>query len=83
LTKLRRKLKSGGALIVKVPNFACWNRLVRGARWCGLRFPDHVNYFTPRTLWDMLKRAGFRVARFSLRDRFPLSDNMWVLCRTA
>ena len=82
LVKLRRKLAAGGKVIVKVPNFGCWNRLVRGARWCGLRFPDHVNYFTPRTLREMVRRAGFKIVRFSLRDRFPFSDNMWAVCQS-
>ena len=83
LTKLRRKLIPGGKIIIKVPNFGSWNRAVRGARWCGLRFPDHVNYFTPATLREFIRRAGFRIMRFSLRDRFPLSDNMWVVCQSA
>jgi SAM-dependent methyltransferase len=83
LAKLRRKLAAGGALILKVPNFASWNRAVRGARWCGFRFPDHVNYFTPRTLWRLVTQAGFLPVRFSLRDHFPSSDNMWMVCRPA
>jgi 2-polyprenyl-3-methyl-5-hydroxy-6-metoxy-1,4-benzoquinol methylase len=83
LTRLRSKLAQGGRMVVKVPNFGCWNRAVRGARWCGFRFPDHVNYFTPRTLREMIQRAGFKIIRFSPLDRFPLSDNMWAVCQTA
>jgi SAM-dependent methyltransferase len=83
LVKLRRKLVAGGRMIVKVPNFGSWNRFFRGARWCGLRFPDHVNYFTPRTLREIIRRAGFKIVRFSLKDRFPFSDNMWAVCQSA
>lgn len=82
LLKLRAKLVRGGRSIIKVPNFGCWNRRVRGARWCGFRFPDHVNYFTPRTLLELVRQAGFQVVRFAARDRFPLSDNMWMVCQT-
>ena len=81
LAKLYRKLVTNGIMIIKVPNFACWNRRIRGIRWCGFRFPDHVNYFTPDTLREMIQRAKFKVIRFWTVDRFPLSDNMWMVCQ--
>ncbi len=77
-----RILRQGGVLIVKVPNFDCWNRrAVRRARWCGFRFPDHVNYFTPRSLADLIRSHGFEIARFRLSDRLPTGDNMWLVAR--
>jgi 2-polyprenyl-3-methyl-5-hydroxy-6-metoxy-1,4-benzoquinol methylase len=79
LRRLRPRLRAGGAVIVKVPNFACWNRILRGRNWCGFRYPDHVNYFTPSTLRRLAREAGFTVARQSLLDRFPLSDNMYAI----
>lgn len=72
-------LKKNGLVIIKVPNFSCWNRYLRKENWCGFRFPDHVNYFTPYTLKKMATDAGFKIRRFSLADRSPLSDNMWML----
>ncbi len=78
----RRILRPGGVLLIKVPNFDCWNRrLVRGRRWCGFRFPDHVNYFTPRSLTDLVRAHGFEIARFRLTDRLPTGDNMWLVAR--
>ena len=79
LIALRSGLKSTGRVILKVPNFACWNRGFRGMRWCGFRFPDHVNYFSPRTLGILAEQAGYRVARQNLLDRWPLSDNMYAV----
>jgi SAM-dependent methyltransferase len=70
---------SGGMLLLKVPNYGSLNRRVFGTRWCGFRFPDHVNYFTPQSLRDMVEKAGFRIRRFTLRDRWPTSDNMWMV----
>ena len=64
---------------VKVPNYACFNRTVRGDRWCGFRWPDHVNYFTPRTLREMVESAGLRIARMNFFDRHPFSDNMYAV----
>jgi SAM-dependent methyltransferase len=78
-----RVMKPGGRLIIKVPNYACWNRTLTGERWCGFRFPDHVNYFTPTTLTQMLERASFRVVQFGLLDRMPTSDNMWLVAEAA
>lgn len=69
----------GGVLLIKVPNYGSLNRRVFGARWCGFRFPDHVNYFTPASLSAMVGQVGFSIRRFSLRDRWPTSDNMWMV----
>ena len=79
LDKARRVLRPGGRIIIKVPNYACVNRVVRGSRWCGFRFPDHVNYFTPSTLGRLVQETGYREVRFGALDRFPLSDNMWMV----
>ena len=81
LLKLRQKLVTGGRIIIKVPNFGSWNSFLRGAHWCGWRFPDHVNYFTPQTLCELVRRADFSVKRFQFKDRFPFNDNMWMVCQ--
>jgi len=78
LQRCRAQLKAGGSIVLKVPNYACWNRRLRGDRWCGFRWPDHVNYFTPATLRLAAKRAGLRIVRF---DTNPLSDNMYAILR--
>ena len=74
-----RVLRPDGRLILKMPNYASINRRVRGARWCGFRFPDHVNYFTPASLRAMVQAAGLRVVRMHVSDRLPTSDNMWLV----
>lgn len=79
LAELGRVLKSGAPLIVKVPNFACLNRFARGRRWCGYRFPDHVNYFTPAKLRYVLESAGFSIVRMGFTDALPTSDSMWCV----
>jgi len=82
LTALHRVLAPSGVAIVKVPNYASWNRVVMGQQWCGFRWPDHMNHFTPATLAELARRAGF-VTRFGLLDRLPTSDNMWAVLRKA
>ena len=82
LTELRRTLIAGGVAIVKVPNYASLNRWVMGHKWCGFRYPDHLNYFTPASLAQMAEQCGFR-AKLGLTDRLPTSDNMWLLAGKA
>ena len=76
LKQLHPVLKSKGVIILKVPNFACWNRIIRGRKWCGFRYPDHVNYFTLRTLRRLAQEAAFTISRQNYLDKFPLSDNI-------
>lgn len=78
---LHRVMAAGGQVVIKVPNYACLNRRFRNRRWCGFRFPDHVNYFTPSSLRQLVEGSGFVVQRFTFRDRFPFSDNMWMVAR--
>lgn len=74
-------MRPGAALIIKVPNFASLNRHLRQRRWCGFRYPDHVNYFTPGSIVRLLVSTGFEIARFKLTDRWPTNDNLWIVAR--
>lgn len=79
LREAARVIRPNGKMIIKVPNFACWNRCIQGRCWPGFRFPDHVNYFTPETIQRLLAAAGLAIRRFALYDRLPTSDSMWLL----
>jgi len=78
LHELRRVLKPGGVVIIKVPNYGSLNRRLLGRDWCGFRFPEHLNYFTPATLRNMGEAAGFHVS-FGLTYKLPTSDNMYAV----
>jgi SAM-dependent methyltransferase len=80
LRHVRRLLADDAIVIVKMPNYASINRHLTGRKWCGFRLPDHVNYYTPRTLVALATRAGFSVS-FGLLGRQPFSDNMWAVLR--
>lgn len=73
-------LKPGGGVFVRVPNYGSLNRRVIGPRWCGFRYPDHVNYFTLNSLRDVAERAGldFRLVN---RVSLPVDDNISALLR--
>jgi SAM-dependent methyltransferase len=82
LEQARRVLTKDGIVLVKVPNFASWNRRVLGANWPGFRHPDHVQYFTPKTLATLAQACGFS-ARFRLYGMVPGNDNMYAILRPA
>jgi len=79
LREVARTLSADGKLIIKVPNYGCWNRQIRGSKWCGYRFPDHVNYFEPKTLKQLLNRAGLHVFRSRFVDHLPCNDNLYMI----
>jgi SAM-dependent methyltransferase len=81
LQKILRISKPGAPLVIKVPNYGCINRMVAQKKWCGFRYPDHVNYWTPKTIKQIIIYAGFDIVRFNIWDRFPTSDNMWIIVR--
>lgn len=84
LRRSREVLRPGGRLIIKVPNFDSLARHVRGHRWCGFRWPDHVNYFTPATLRLLVETAGLKIARrMNWSDHNPISDNMYMVVERA
>ena len=81
LEELRKTIKNNGVVIIKVPNYGSINRIVRGKNWCGYRFPDHVNQFTPNTLSKMVLKAGYEIIKFNYSDKQLTSDNMWMVIR--
>ncbi len=81
LRAVSSKLRKGGYAIIKVPNYGCWNRFIRQKSWCGFRYPDHVNYFTPRTLTRMIETSGLKLWKMNFYDRLPTNDNVWAIAR--
>lgn len=74
-----RKLRPGGVVLVKVPNFDSLSRKVMGISWCGFRFPDHVNYFTDTTLRALAEATGFT---YQCKNRLiSFDDNIYSVLR--
>ena len=74
----QRALKPDGKMFVRVPNYASLNRRVIGPKWCGFRYPDHVNYFTPDTLRSLAAKTGFNL-KITNPLTLPIDDNINAL----
>lgn len=81
LLELNRTLRLGSPVIIKLPNYASWLRHFRKSRWSGYRFPDHVNYFTPKSLVKLMETCNFDIERFTFFDYMPTSHNMWCVAK--
>lgn len=77
-----RKLRPGGVIYVKVPNYGTINRQVRGVDWCGFRFPDHLNYFDLPHMRALAEGAGFRMELKNVLSQLT-NDNMHVFLTRA
>jgi SAM-dependent methyltransferase len=67
LAAVRRMLGPGGVLHLQVPNQGSLTRRLTGFAWASVMFPQHVYFYTPRTLCALLRRAGFA----------PLATTTW------
>jgi SAM-dependent methyltransferase len=75
LEQCSRVLAPDGAIYVRVPNYGSLNRRMLGAKWCGFRYPDHVNYFTTTSLGAMAGDCGLKLKLLN-PIRLPLDDNI-------
>jgi SAM-dependent methyltransferase len=78
----RRKLRPGGVIYVKVPNYGTINRQVRGIDWCGFRFPDHLNYFDLSHMRALAEATGLRMELKNTLTQLT-NDNMHVFLTRA
>ncbi|KKQ95704.1 MAG: Methylase involved in ubiquinone/menaquinone biosynthesis [Candidatus Woesebacteria bacterium GW2011_GWB1_43_14] len=61
LEKVNEVLKKDGIVYVDVPNFDSLISMIRGKNWKYLSPGEHLYHFTPKTLENTLKRAGFEI----------------------
>lgn len=72
LLEIRRILRPGGVLVVRVPNGASRDAGWFGQYWAGLEPPRHLYVFTPQTLGRLLTQRGFQILeRSSASAAYP------------
>ncbi len=55
----RRILRDGGALYLTTPNFNALSRIILGGKWNIIEYPEHLSYYTPRTLHKLFISHNF------------------------
>ena len=60
LKTCHRLLKPGGVLFLETPDISTRRAKAAGINWKYIKIPEHLNYFTDRTLSKALKDVGFK-----------------------
>jgi SAM-dependent methyltransferase len=61
LQTLHRLLETDGIVVITVPHYESWDRLIFGRQWIGYDAPRHLYVFTRTSLCSILRQAGFEV----------------------
>lgn len=72
LNETKRVLKPNGYLFVVTPNYATPIRLLQGKKWFGYSDPTHINFYTPASFGNVLKKKGFGKIRTSFKSVYDL-----------
>ncbi|HLG14587.1 MAG TPA: class I SAM-dependent methyltransferase [Blastocatellia bacterium] len=69
LLEARRVVRTGGTIIVQVPNVASYQARLFGPDWFALDVPRHRYHFTKRTLDLLMAECGFRPDRVTFYSK--------------
>lgn len=61
----RKLLKSGGRIIIGVPNFTSWQSLYARANWFHLDVPRHLFHHSPESIRELAAAAKLKVDRIT------------------
>jgi 2-polyprenyl-3-methyl-5-hydroxy-6-metoxy-1,4-benzoquinol methylase len=61
LEQVRRRLAPGGRVFLMTPNIRSLLARVAGERWVSFKIPEHLYYYSPRSMRSLLERCGFEV----------------------
>jgi len=70
LDEIRRVLRPGGLITLNTPNDGGWLRRLMGRHWFHCKPPEHLYYFSPRTLRALLERHGFHRVETRLSGKY-------------
>lgn len=65
-----RILSPGGVLMIETPDIGHWLAGLMGKKWLPLLVPDHIIFFSKKTIINMLRESGFVIQ--SIRSSFKV-----------
>jgi len=60
INKINKLLRTNGLLYITTPNFNSISRYVLGPKWTVIQYPEHLSYYTAKTLSAFLCKNGFK-----------------------
>jgi SAM-dependent methyltransferase len=63
LARIHALLKPGGMVAIVTPSLDSWSRRLLGRHWMEYK-PEHITYFSERSLKQLLEETGFGKSRF-------------------
>ena len=63
LSSFNKLLRKGGVVYCTTPNFNAVERYQLGVDWNVLGYPEHLSYYTPKTLKRVFKETGFEAKK--------------------
>ena len=57
---VKKILRKGGGFYVTTPNFNSFSRFLLKEKWNVIEYPEHLTYFTAKTLDKLMRRHGFK-----------------------
>jgi 2-polyprenyl-3-methyl-5-hydroxy-6-metoxy-1,4-benzoquinol methylase len=64
IEKFHHLLRPGGLVYLTTPNFNAFNRYYLKEKYNVITYPEHLSYYTPKTLKAVFRHAGFKTWRF-------------------
>jgi 2-polyprenyl-3-methyl-5-hydroxy-6-metoxy-1,4-benzoquinol methylase len=77
LNRAAQLLEPGGVLYLTTPNFKALGRRLLGPDWPAIG-PEHVNYFTPATLADLIDKTPLDTVRVRTKNLSPAHVRAFV-----
>jgi len=59
IANIKAILRNNGLLYITTPNFNSVSRYVLGPKWTVIEYPEHLSYYTPKTMHAFLHKHGF------------------------
>jgi 2-polyprenyl-3-methyl-5-hydroxy-6-metoxy-1,4-benzoquinol methylase len=85
LERARSLINRDGILILETPNVESLSAWFYKSKWSGLIPPAHITLFSPKTMKQLIKKAGFKPAKFLINGYFPglkrlgLADRLQII----